>query len=350
MSVPYRRAILLAVALLIAVACASLPPIAQDSRYHALRQFWRTVGIPNFWNVVSNIPFLLAALYGLSAFRNPGAFTQRWEGVAFAITIAGTAAVAAGSTWYHVDPTNYTLLWDRLPMTVVFTALLAATIGERVDPQYGRYLLFPLIGCGILSVLDWRITGDLRVYAGVQFGSALTIAFLPSMFPRTLHSIQSALVCASPSTRSRNSRNNSTDQSPPSPCVADIRGNTFWLPRRWPPMYVWWRYAGCARAYKSQRDASAEKPSTLPRCFLINHLLPEAFRYVEVALSPNGRFCVCRLLAANHPGMSRWDCRHSYGCAGRRVPPRAARTAKHGHETFYTCTQVDDGRAAKLYT
>ncbi len=260
MSVPYRRAILLAVALLIAVACASLPPIAQDSRYHAFASSGALWGIPNFWNVVSNIPFLLAALYGLSAFRNPGAFTQRWEGVAFAITIAGTAAVAAGSTWYHVDPTNYTLLWDRLPMTVVFTALLAATIGERVDPQYGRYLLFPLIGCGILSVLDWRITGDLRVYAGVQFGSALTIAFLLSMFPaRYTRSNRLWFVLALYAFAKL-----AEQFDGPIAALTGAGGHPWKHFLAAAAMAAYVRMVALRRlraSYKSQRDASAEKPS-----------------------------------------------------------------------------------------
>src|ERR1043166_3692272 len=46
-----------------------------------------------------------------------------------------------------------TLVWDRLPMTILFMALLASTIGERVAMPAGRLLLFPLLVLGIASVL-----------------------------------------------------------------------------------------------------------------------------------------------------------------------------------------------------
>jgi hypothetical protein len=183
MTIAYRRMILASAALVIIAACASLPPVAQDPRYHLFAASRALLGIPNFWNVVSNAPFLLAALYGLRVFRDPAAFVERWECVAFAITIGGTAAVAAGSAFYHLNPTDATLFWDRLPVSIVFASLLAATIGERIDSQTGRRLLLPLLCFAALSVIGWRATGDLRAYAGVQFGSALLIVLLLALFP-----------------------------------------------------------------------------------------------------------------------------------------------------------------------
>jgi len=54
-------------------------------------------------------------------------------------------------------------------MAAVFMALLAATIGERISPQGGRLLLFPLLAAGVASVLYWRVSDDLRLYMLVQF-------------------------------------------------------------------------------------------------------------------------------------------------------------------------------------
>jgi len=295
MTVPYRRAMLLAVAIFITVACASLPPIAQDQHYHSFASSGALWGIPNFWNVVSNIPFSLAAIYGLSAFRNRSAFTGRWEGIAFAITIAGTAAVAGGSAWYHLNPTDYTLLWDRLPMTVVFTALLAATIGERVDSQSGRRLLFPLLGLGILSVLDCRITGDLRAYAGVQFGSAITIAFLLAMFPGATHDPANCGSC-SPSTRLPNSRNSSTGQSPLLLGPAGTHGNTYWLRRRSLSMRARWRVEARSRAFYSAKPPLRPQ-NRLPRAPLSDK--PSSTR--GVSLCRSGSVANCSLLPSRLP-------------------------------------------------
>ena len=90
-------------------------------------------GVPNFWNVISNIPFFLVALYGIKALRSRAAFVEPWERTAYCILLAGTAAVGVGSTYYHLQPDNARLVWDRLPMTVVFTSLVAVTIGERIS-------------------------------------------------------------------------------------------------------------------------------------------------------------------------------------------------------------------------
>ena len=58
------------IALLIAVTVASLvgllllPPIPQDQSYHHFADQRTVLGIPNFWNVVSNIPFIAIGAVG----------------------------------------------------------------------------------------------------------------------------------------------------------------------------------------------------------------------------------------------------------------------------------------------
>ncbi|MBT3812899.1 MAG: hypothetical protein HOE45_04700 [Gammaproteobacteria bacterium] len=37
--------------------------------------------------------------------------------------------VAAGSSYYHWNPNNQTLVWDRLPMTICFMSLFVALLG-----------------------------------------------------------------------------------------------------------------------------------------------------------------------------------------------------------------------------
>jgi hypothetical protein len=134
-------------------------------------------GIPNFWNVASNAAFLIAAFFGIRALRR-SAFTERWERAAFGITVCGVALTALGSAYYHWHPTTETLFWDRLPMTIVFMSIFAATIGERVSMKAGEKLLFPLLILGGLSVIYWRTSGDLRPYALVQFVPMIAIPIL----------------------------------------------------------------------------------------------------------------------------------------------------------------------------
>ena len=55
--------------------------------------------------------------------------------------VAAIALVAIGSGWYHHAPSNATLVWDRLPMTVAFMALFAAVLMDRVSTAFGRALI-----------------------------------------------------------------------------------------------------------------------------------------------------------------------------------------------------------------
>jgi hypothetical protein len=152
--------VLIATAFLIFV-----PRIAQSQDYHLFADTRRVFGIPNFWNVVSNVPFALVGLLGLWKLR----------GLAARILFAGVLLTCFGSAYYHWAPGDARLLWDRLPMTLVFMSLLAWVLSQGRSSRFGAWLLAVLVIAGVASVLWWRITGDLRPYALVQFGSAFLL-------------------------------------------------------------------------------------------------------------------------------------------------------------------------------
>lgn len=168
---------------LIAVSYAMAPPIPQDPHYHLFASRSTALGVPNFWNVISNLPFFAVALYGVVALHHRDNFLESWERIAFTTVLEGTAATGMGSAWYHLHPDDSHLFWDRLPMTVVFMALLVMTIGERISRVAGKLLLAPFLLVGLGSVLAWRLTDDLRLYAVVQFGTVLAVVLMISLFP-----------------------------------------------------------------------------------------------------------------------------------------------------------------------
>src|SRR5262249_34965309 len=137
-----------------------LPPILQSESYHDFVDVRSVAGVPNFWNVVSNIPFMAVGAVGLVRFRRDAATP---------ILFAGIFLTGFGSSYYHWQPNDDTLFWDRLPMALAFMALLAGAIEERVSARAGAILLWPLLAIGLLSLLVWRWSGDLRLYAWVQF-------------------------------------------------------------------------------------------------------------------------------------------------------------------------------------
>lgn len=177
---------LIALSVLLAVTLGGLlwlPPVYQDPGYHSFADQRTWFGIPNFWNVLSNLPFLAVGAAGAWVLRRGPAFLTGWERSAHWILAAGAAAVALGSGYYHWAPDSSTLFWDRLPMTLVFMSLLAVTIGERISLRVGGLLLLPLIALGVFSVLNWRLTGDLRLYGAVQFFPMLALPLLLLLCP-----------------------------------------------------------------------------------------------------------------------------------------------------------------------
>jgi hypothetical protein len=169
-----------------------LPPIPQDPAYHNFADTRTFLGVSNFLNVISNLPFLIVGLLGLSFLAKSedgeSAFVERSDRWPYMITFLGLGLTSLGSAYYHLHPDNLHLVWDRLPMTLVFMSLFAAVIGERISRRAGRVLLLPLLAVGIGSVVYWRVTemagrGDLRIYAMVQFLSIATILLLVILFP-----------------------------------------------------------------------------------------------------------------------------------------------------------------------
>ncbi len=148
--------------------------IPQDPAYHAFADSRSILSTPNFWNVFSNLPFLIVGLWGLSIVvprRNELLGGQR---PALLVLFAGVVLTAFGSSYYHLAPDNATLFWDRLAMTIAFAGLFTTVLGLYVTPDASRKLLLPFVLLGAGSVLHWRISeaagaGDLRSYALVQF-------------------------------------------------------------------------------------------------------------------------------------------------------------------------------------
>jgi hypothetical protein len=170
------------------------PPLPQPQSYHAFADQRTLLGIPHCLNVVSNLPFLLIGAAGLGfvlrrdAVRPGGPFLTEAERWPYAVLFLGIGLTAFGSAYYHLDPTNDRLVWDRLPMALAFMGLFDAVLGERVGVAAGRWLLLPLLAVGVGSVLYWHWTeqqgrGDLRPYFLVQFYPGLAIPLLVLLFP-----------------------------------------------------------------------------------------------------------------------------------------------------------------------
>lgn len=159
-----------------------VPPIAQDQAYHEFADARPWLGIPNFGDVVSNLPFLLAGLAGLALLPRFQLLDPR-ERWLWGVHFAAHFLTGLGSIWYHASPDDAHLVWDRLPLTGVIMSLAAIVIAERVGLKAGWRLFGPLLVAGVASIVLWRATGDLRPYALVQFGPMVCLPIAILLFP-----------------------------------------------------------------------------------------------------------------------------------------------------------------------
>ncbi len=186
--------LLLSATLLLIMFFSLTLPIPQSQSYHRFADQRNWQGMPNAWNVLSNIAIALPGIGGLYLLLSSDKVQfndhrERWLWVGVSI---GLIMTAAGSSYYHLAPDNARLVWDRLPMTFVFMSLAAALIGERITIQLGLWLWPVLLCTGFFSVFLWYLSemrgnSDLRFYIGIQAFTILVtmlMLLLPSRYDR----------------------------------------------------------------------------------------------------------------------------------------------------------------------
>lgn len=156
-------------------------PIEQSASYHHFEDTKSYFGISNFLNVFSNIGFFIIGSLGLrNWFRGSAKLSLP---VAYGVFFIGIILTGIGSAYYHLQPENSTLLWDRLPMTITFMALFSLILSLHVDDKIGKKVLIPFLLSGVFSACYWYIgeqngIGDLRPYVFVQFFPMIAIPIL----------------------------------------------------------------------------------------------------------------------------------------------------------------------------
>ncbi len=97
----------------------SLPRIPQPQSYHLFADHRSFLGIANFGDVVSNVPFGVIGVWGLLFLlrSSPGQLKKRFldsrERWPYVLVFIGLLLTAFGSSYYHLSPNNARLVWDR---------------------------------------------------------------------------------------------------------------------------------------------------------------------------------------------------------------------------------------------
>lgn len=178
----WRLWVLVGVVAAVAAAVALRGPIAQLPNYNEFADQRTILGVPNFWNVVSNAPFAVIGVMGLVLLWREGRRSREMptaglplrpvDRLCLSVFFIGVLLTAFGSGWYHLAPDNDRLVWDRIPMSFAFMGLVAAIIAERVSERLALWLLAPLLIIGVVSVLHWHAS-EVRGQSDLRFNGAL---------------------------------------------------------------------------------------------------------------------------------------------------------------------------------
>ena len=170
--------LLLGVAALLALSLFG-PVLPASAHQHTLADQRALWGIPCALDVLSNLPFAIAGLWGLVALRRvaPGMLDAPSRALA-SLFFAGLVCTAAGSALYHWQPQDAGLLWDRLGMVLPFAGLLGLAGASRVSARAGAAAAGTVLLAGPLAVLWWSHSGNLLPWAVVQLGGMLVVLAL----------------------------------------------------------------------------------------------------------------------------------------------------------------------------
>lgn len=179
----YKPIVLIALFVITSIVLVFADPIAQDLAYHDFSDRRIFFGIPHFMDVCSNLPFLIVGLLGVRVVKKT---YQKKTMTYFLMTFTlffGVFLTGLGSIYYHYSPNNFTLIFDRLPMTLVFTAFFATIIFDYVHKRGGAFVFYGYLLTGVYSVLYWYYSeiigaGDLRMYAFVQFFPVVAVPLI----------------------------------------------------------------------------------------------------------------------------------------------------------------------------
>jgi hypothetical protein len=168
-------------------------PWPQDQKYYEFADQRPMLGMPHALNVLSNLPFIVVGVLGVAFLcsersRRAGVFLEPMERGPYWVYFIGLILTGIGSSYFHANPNDATLTWDRAGLAITFTALFTSILAERVHVGCARWALAPLVLFGIGSVFYWDYTerigeGDLRFYFIAQFFPLFILPALLFFYP-----------------------------------------------------------------------------------------------------------------------------------------------------------------------
>jgi hypothetical protein len=155
-----------------AAVVAIAMPVTRTPAFHHYADQRTWLGVPHAGDVLSNLPFVVVALWAL----------RRARGWLTRLACAGVAAIGVGSATYHVAPSDLTLALDWGPIALGLMFITAVVIDDRLGARAGRIALVVGAAFAIGSVAIWKLGGGTHGGTVTPYGAvqALGIA-LPAL-------------------------------------------------------------------------------------------------------------------------------------------------------------------------
>ena len=156
-------------------------PTLQPAKYHEFADHSLWASIPHAADVLSNLGFAVVALWGavrLWPRRNHAAVRAGWVG--YRMFLIALLLTSIGSTYYHLAPDDWRLVWDRLPIALACAGLLAGVRAKLVPRVNVPLEIVPLTAFAVVSVVWWYVGqqtggGDLRPCLMLQIAPLVLI-------------------------------------------------------------------------------------------------------------------------------------------------------------------------------
>lgn len=180
-----REGALALAALLLGVLALAGPALPQPAHYHDFADQRAWGALPHALDVLSNAPFALWGVAGLGALAR--ALRQRavdgaQAGLA-ALFFAGLIVTAGVSSYYHWQPDDAGLAWDRGGMVLAFAGLLGLAALQAVSRRAGITLAAAVLLLGLAAVQHWAVTGNFLPWAVLQGGGMIFILVAACLRP-----------------------------------------------------------------------------------------------------------------------------------------------------------------------
>ena len=131
------RILLLLLSIVITILVVILvPTVSQDQVYHKFADQRNILGIPHFWNIVTNFPFIVLGITGFFKIKKQdltGVLPELFR--AYLTFFLGLVLTGLASGYYHLDPSNSTLVGDRMAITITFMSFFVLIFGESISPK-----------------------------------------------------------------------------------------------------------------------------------------------------------------------------------------------------------------------